>query len=180
MDVIAKTAHSSQLFQDPECCGQGFEPSTSHTQSNTLHPELPNPWFQAQFLMQMFIPIYLKTINNKLKKKKLQLAIWLLIIGCKIITTTHFVIKIFCLSAMAIKTVTFWSASHIAENSVNFLPKSPFQDYAITHTWEDNHTTTPSFNHGSKPLTLSGFSMEGGTWWLIATYFGIYSRLLCV
>lgn len=137
--------------------------------------------FQAQFLMQMFIPIYLKTINKKLKKKKLQLiAIWLLIIGCKIITTTHFVIKIFCLSAMAIKTVTFWSASHIAENSVNFLPKSPFQDYAITHTWEDNHTTTPSVNHGSKPLTLSGFSMEGGTWWLIAAYFGIYSRLLCV
>ena len=134
--------------------------------------------FQAQFLMQMFIPIYLKTINNKLKKKKLQLAIWLLIIECKIITTTHFVIKIFCLSAMAIKTVTFWSASHIAENSVNFLPKSPFQDYAITHTWEDNHTTTPSVNHGSKPLTLSGFSMEGGTWWLIAAYFGIYSRLL--
>ena len=40
----------------------------------------------------------------------------------------------FCLSAMAIKNVTFWSASHIAENSVNFLPNSPFQDYAITHT----------------------------------------------
>ena len=27
--------------------------------------------FQAQFLMQMFIPIYLKTINKKLKKKKI-------------------------------------------------------------------------------------------------------------
>ena len=26
----------------------------------------------------------------------------------------------------------------------------------------------------------SGFSIEGGTWRLIAAYFGIYSRLLCV
>ena len=32
------------VIQDPECCGQGFELSTSHTQSNTLHPELPNLW----------------------------------------------------------------------------------------------------------------------------------------
>ena len=26
----------------------------------------------------------------------------------------------------------------------------------------------------------AGFSIEGGTWRLIAAYFGIYSRLLCV
>ena len=45
--------------------------------------------FQAQFLMQMLIPIYLKTINNKLKKKKLQLAIWLLIIGCIMLSPQH-------------------------------------------------------------------------------------------
>ena len=29
-------------------------------------------------------------------------------------------------------------------------------------------------------VILTGFSIEGGTWRLIAAYFGIYSRLLCV